>query len=77
MISDVETLKKYAREGSVIRHYLEPSIKAPKSFYPAIPEGVERPECKKEHMFAFLIFKMSIAHSCHARRLLYFPNSLG
>ncbi|KAL3794927.1 hypothetical protein HJC23_004304 [Cyclotella cryptica] len=44
MIDEVETLKKYAREGSVIRHYLEPSIKAPKSFYPAIPEGVERPE---------------------------------
>lgn len=55
MISDVETLKKYAREGSVIRHYLEPSIKAPKSFYSVIPECVERPESKKVQIFAFFL----------------------
>lgn len=46
MTAKVESLRRYAREGSVIRHYLEPSIKAPKLFHAQVPEGVENSECK-------------------------------
>lgn len=46
MISDVETLNEYARAGTIIRHFLEPTIKAPKLFHLDIPEGVENPECE-------------------------------
>lgn len=46
MTAKVESLRRYAVEGTAIRHYLEPSIKAPKIFHAQIPEGVENSECK-------------------------------
>eukprot|EP00956_Cyclotella_meneghiniana_P008319 scaffold11112_cov69-Cyclotella_meneghiniana.AAC.3 len=41
MMSEVEKLQNYARDGTIIRHYLEPSIKAPKLFHSEIPKSVE------------------------------------
>jgi hypothetical protein len=48
MREQVERLQSYARESTVIRHFLEPSIKAPKAFYSVIPSGVENPKAWAE-----------------------------
>ncbi len=41
MTTEVERLIKYQTQGTVIRHFLEPSIRAPKRFLATIPAGVE------------------------------------
>ena len=44
MITEVERLKTYATEGTIIKHFLEPSIRAPKKFVAAIPGDVDDTE---------------------------------
>lgn len=44
MASEVERLRKYQAEGAIIKHFLEPSIRAPKNFLQSIPLGVDNPE---------------------------------
>lgn len=41
MMMEVERLRKYQTQGTVIRHFLEPSIRAPKRFLTTIPVGVD------------------------------------
>lgn len=46
MVATVEALQTYARDCTIIRHYLEPSMKSRKVFLTDVPEGVENPDCK-------------------------------
>jgi len=42
--TEVERLRKYQTKGTVTRHFLEPSIRAPKRFLSTIPAGVDDAE---------------------------------
>ena len=44
MASEVERLKRFENEGTIIKHFLEPSIRAPKRFVESVPEDAESPE---------------------------------
>lgn len=54
MAATVEDLQSYSRDSTVIRHYLEPSIKSRKLFHKEIPKGVENPDCKCSMPWLFL-----------------------
>lgn len=49
MKSEVERLRKYSCERTVVRHFLEPSIRAPKAFFSTVPKDVYNPECEWLH----------------------------
>ena len=44
MASEVERLQKFQAEGTIIKHFLEPSIRAPKRFVESVPDEAENPE---------------------------------
>ncbi|KAL7491725.1 hypothetical protein ACHAWT_001080 [Skeletonema menzelii] len=44
MASEVERLQKFQAEGTIIKHFLEPSIRAPKRFVGRVPDEAENPE---------------------------------
>ena len=44
MSGEVERLEKFKTEGTIIKHFLEPSIRAPKNFVESVPQDVNNPE---------------------------------
>ncbi|KAL7554620.1 hypothetical protein ACHAWF_018537 [Thalassiosira exigua] len=48
MAGEVERLKRFERDGATMRHFLEPSIRAPKRFVPEVPDDAEDPDAWAE-----------------------------
>eukprot|EP00984_Skeletonema_dohrnii_P008104 scaffold2969_cov129-Skeletonema_dohrnii-CCMP3373.AAC.4 len=44
MAGEVQRLQKFEAEGTIIKHFLEPSIRAPKRFVERVPEDTDNPE---------------------------------
>eukprot|EP00985_Skeletonema_marinoi_P024783 scaffold17564_cov137-Skeletonema_marinoi.AAC.2 len=44
MAGEVQRLQKFETEGTIIKHFLEPSIRAPKRFVESVPEDTDNPE---------------------------------
>jgi len=44
MAGEVQRLQKFEAEGTIIKHFLEPSIRAPKRFVESVPEDTDNPE---------------------------------
>jgi 23S rRNA-/tRNA-specific pseudouridylate synthase len=48
MAGEVQRLKKFKNEGTIIKHFLEPSIRAPKHFVTTVPQDADNPESWSE-----------------------------
>jgi len=48
MAGEVERLKRFEEEGTIIKHFLEPSIRAPKHFVESVPQDADNPESWSE-----------------------------